>query len=241
MHTGTSYSEELIQALTKDTSVNLQIFSVTLVAKLAEAELEGFNNDQAMEACQWLDRFWNGYDGLPGPPPPSSLESHNLKLIKGLSLHLSLNDCRSNSVVCDSSIPWLVSILEKLGINVLKIHSHPKLVDYINTRFPPLVINILQCFRNKNVFSFPTLNEDEHGTLASWMRDSFLRAWNGKYPNEKQFLLCLPVWNVQLRGRQQRQSTSNLRVLPAGFDMEDIAHYLTSATSQFTCSLFRIF
>jgi hypothetical protein len=221
-----SYGEEIIQALTKDTSVNLQIFSATSVAKLVEAELENFNDDQVMEA--WLDRFWNEYDGLPGPPPLSSLESHNLKLLKGLSSHLSLNDCQPNSVVRDPSIPWLVSILEKLGINVLKFHNHPKLVDYINTRFPPLVINILQCFRNKNVFSFPTLNEDEHGTLASWMRDAFLHAWNGKYPNEKQLLLCLPVWKVQLRGRQQLQSTSNLRVLPAGFDMGDIAHYLRS-------------
>jgi hypothetical protein len=43
-----------------------------------------------MEA--WLDRFWNEYDGLSGPAPLSSLESHNLELPKGVSSHLSLND-----------------------------------------------------------------------------------------------------------------------------------------------------
>ena len=219
-----SCSEEIIQALTKDTSVNLQIFSAPSVPKLVEAELQSFKDDQAMEAG--LDRFWNEYDGLPGPPPLSSLESQNLKLLKGVSSHLSLNDCQPNNVVRDPGIPWLVPILKKLDINVLKFHDHPKLVDYINARFPSLVINILQCFRNKNVLSFPMLNEDEHGRLASWMRDAFLSAYKREHYLEKQFLLGLPVWKVQLGGRQQFQSTSGLCVLPLGFDMGDIAHYL---------------
>jgi hypothetical protein len=246
-----SCSEEIIEALTEDPSVNLQIFSATLVAELVKAQLESFNDDQAME--EWLDRFWKEYDGLPGPPPLSSLESHNLKLLKGVSSHLSLNDCQPYNVVRDpgTGTQWLFSILEKLDINVLKSQRHPELVDYINERFPSLVINVLQCFRNKNVSSFPTLNKDEHGTLATWMRDAFVRAWpasgsqasNSKkkkkgrhqiiftetqhqFLSEKQFLLHLPVWEVQLGGRQQLQSTSNLRVLPSGFDMGDIAHYL---------------
>lgn len=224
-----SCGEKIIEALIRDTSVNLQIFSATSVVKLVEVELESFNDNQAMEA--WLDRFWDEYNGLPGPPPLSSFESHsNLKLLKGLSSHLSLKDCQPYSVVRETdttAIPWLVPILEKLGINILKSHSHPRVLDYINSRFPPLVINVLQCFRNKNVLSFPTLNEDEHGKLASWMRDAFcLYGSNRKYLNEKQLLLRLPVWKVQLLGRQQLQSTSNLRVLPEGFDKEDIAHYL---------------
>ena len=235
-----SCSEEIIEALTEDPSVNLLIFSDTLVAGLVKAQLESFNDDQAME--EWLDRFWKEYDGLPGPPPLSSLE--NLKLLKGVSSHMSLNDCQPYNVVRDPGTQWLVSILEKLDINVLKTHGHPKLVDYINKRFPPLVINVLQCFRNKNVSSFPTLNKEEHGTLATWMRDAFIRAWPGpsnskknkkgrqqitftqKFLSEKQFLLHLPIWEVQLGGRQQLQSTSDLRVLPSGFDMGDIAHYL---------------
>jgi hypothetical protein len=233
----TSCSEDIVESLTKDTSVDLQIFSATLVAKLVETQLESLNDDQAMEA--WLDRFWNEYDGLPGPPPLSSLESHNLKLLKGVSSHLSLNDCRPNNVVRDDPrIPWLVPILKKLDINVLKFNSHPKLVDYINTRFPSLVINVLQCFSNKNVLSFPTLNEDEHKKLASWMRDEFSRAWSRsdrkKRPlifSEQQFLLRLPVWEVQLGGRQQLQPTSDLCVLPSCFDIRDIAHYLKPNTA----------
>ena len=224
-----SCSEEIIQALTMDTSVNLQIFNGTSVAKLVEAELGSFNDDQVMEA--WIDHFWKEYDDLPGPPSLSSLE--DLKLLKGVSSHLSLNDCQPSNVVRNPDT-WLVPILEKLDINVLKFHSHPKLVNYISTRFPSLVVNVLQCFRNKNVISFPALDEDEYGTLATWMRDAFLRVYSRKKGkskhhlsfSEKQFLLNLPVWEVQLGGRQQLQSTSNLFVLPAGFRMEDIAHYL---------------
>ena len=229
-----SCSEEIVQALTEDTSVNLEIFSATSVAKLAEAELESLDDDdddQKMEA--WLDRFWKGYDDLPGPPPLSSLESNNLKLLKGVPSHLSLIDCQPNNVVQHPSAQWLVPILEKLDINVLKSHKHPRLADYINQCFPSLVINVLQCFRSKNIFSFPTLNEHERGLLAGWMRDRFLQLWDlsSKYDkqviiSENHFLLCLPVWEVQLGGRQQLQSTSDLRVLPSNFAMEDIVHYL---------------
>ena len=222
-----SCNEEIIQALTKDPSVNLQILSDISVAKLVEAELENFHDDQAMEA--WLDRFWDEYDGLPGPPPLLSLKSDNIKLIKGVSSHLSLNDCQPNNVVRDPDMPWLVPILKKLDINVLKFQSHPKLVNYINEHFPSLVINILQCLRSKNVSSFPMLNEDEHERLASWMRDAFLGAYRLGRENhyiEKQFLLGLPIWKVQLGGRQQFQPSYALRVLPLVFDMGDIAHYL---------------
>ena len=224
-----SYSEEIIQALTNDTSVNLQILSDTSVGKLVEAELESFNDDQAMELEAWLDRFWNEYDGLPGPPPLSSLESDNLKLLKGVSSHLSFNDCQPNNVVRDPGIPlqWLVPILKKLDINVLKFQSHPKLVNHINTHFPSLVINILQCFRSKNVSSFPMLSEDEHERLASWVRDAFLGAYQTvDHLVEKQLLLRLPIWNVQLGGRQRLHSSHDLRVLPLGFEVEDISHYL---------------
>ena len=228
-----SCSEETIKALTKDASINLQIFNATSVPKLIEAELESFHDDQAREV--WIDRFWNEYDSLPGPPPLALLESPNLKLLKGVSSHLSLDDCRATNVIQDPGSGhrlWLVPILSKLGINVLKHHSHPKLVQYIETHFPTLLINVLKCFMNKNVLSFPTLNEDERGKFASWMRDTFFYAWygsgmsKGKFHSEKQFLFRLPVWEAQVDGRQQLRSTSDLHVLPDGFNMEDISHLL---------------
>ena len=230
-----SCREEIIQALKNDTSVNLQIFSAKSVPKLVQAELEGFDDDEARG--EWLERFWNAYDGLPGPPPLSLLQSPNLKLIKGVSGHLSLCDCRPDTVVQDPGDhrSWLVPILKKLDINVLKFsHSHPpKLVDYFYTAFPSLSINILQCFMNKSVLSFPTLNEAEHRELASWMRATYTYTWSGKKKKnrlspENQFLLRLPVWEAQLDGRQQLLSASDILVLPTGFDMEDMSYYLRS-------------
>jgi hypothetical protein len=234
-----SCSEEIVQALNKDASVNLQVLSVDLVPKLVEAELEhflaeaeheGFDDNEAKE--EWLDHFWNEYNGLPGPPTLSSLESPNLKLLKGVSFPLSLHDCQPNTVVQDPGSgyrSWLVPILKKLDINVLKSHSHPILVEYLATRFPPLLINVLKCFLNKNILSFPTLTKDEHGKLASWMREhTWYEHGNGrdKFDAEKQFLFRLPVWEAQLDGRQQLLPGSDLHVLPDGFEMADMSHYL---------------
>ena len=234
-----SCSPEIVQALNKDASVNLQVLSADLVPKLVEAELEhflaeaereGFDDNEAKE--EWLDHFWNEYNGLPGPPTLSSLVSPNLKLLKGVSSPLSLHDCRPDTVVQDPGSDyrsWLVPILKKLGINVLKSHSHRTLVEYLDTRFPPLLINVLKCFLNKNVLSFPTLTKDEHGKLASWMREN---TWyehsngRGKFDAEKEFLFRLPVWEAQLDGRQQLLPASDLHVLPDGFDMTDVSHYL---------------
>jgi len=221
-------SEEIIQALTKDASVNLQIFRDTSVPKLVEVELEGLKDAQARAV--WLNRFWEEYDGLPGPPPLSLLERPNLKLLSGESSHLSLEDCQPDTVVRDPGDNFrsmLVPILKKLDINVLKYHSHPTLIKYINERLPSLLVNVLKCFKRKDVLSFPRLNEDEHRELASWMRSAFLPwAWVPQLPIETHLLLRLPIWEAQLGGRQQLHPASDLHVLPDGFAMGDISHYL---------------
>ena len=228
-----SCSQEIVQALIWDASVNFHIFKDSWVPSLVKAELGSFDDDQAREV--WIDRFWNEYDRLPGPPPLYLLGDRDLKLLKGTSSHLSLQDCQPDTVVQypGSDILWLVPIIKKLGINVLKCHSHPKVVNYLNARFPSLLMNVIKCFMSKNVSSFSTLDEDEHRSLASWIRSTLLYAWptpSRKGQNrlifEKRFLLRLPIWEVQLDGRQQLHSASDLRVLPATFVIEDISYYL---------------
>ncbi|KAJ7481164.1 hypothetical protein B0H11DRAFT_1915714 [Mycena galericulata] len=105
------------ELLLKRTDVNIISFDQTGVLKLVEERIPPMQSPciHSSADIEWIAKFWQFYDRLPGPPDPSSFDALPLiRTTKGE--YISPQYCRRDNVLSEPTATNLMAPLEKMGV-----------------------------------------------------------------------------------------------------------------------------
>ena len=179
----------------------------------------------------WLEKFWELYNTLPGPPSFSSLEAAGVKLVRGSKRHYSLGECQPNQVVyfANSDLGKELSpALLKLGIDTVKPTGSTELESYLGARFPEALVNVLMCLSARNITRFDCMCAEEATHLKNWLTSSIKTRNSISDPRiNGTHLSQLRIWPAHTsRGPVVRCSAFELAILPSFFSVEALIPYL---------------
>ncbi len=229
------YTHETFKDIWSSPVVNVVDLTTKEVERLIPEELGHLTED--VERERWLKKFWNEYETLPGPPSLFSLEQANVKLVRGMLSHYSLQECQPESLVfiADSQIRSELSlVLQRLGIDVIKLTGNAALKSYLRGRFPDPIVNVFKCLASKNITEFGGLPPGEAEMLKEWLkssiRNSISKWWKKRNgPGiDRDHLHRLEIWTAYTSRGEVSHAALNMAVLPIHFPIQTLIPYLSS-------------
>jgi hypothetical protein len=233
------YTLEAFEEIWSSHVVNVVGLTTKDVERLISEELNHLTEDDERE--RWLKKFWNEYKTFPGPPSLLSLEQANVKLVRGMLSHYSLRECQPDSLVfiSDSQIRLELSpILQRLGIDVIKLTGNAALRSYLVGRFPDPIVNVCKCLASKNITEFGGLLPGEAEMFKEWLKSSIANSIHNWYRSKKRnrdvpginrdHLHRLEIWTAYTSRGEVSHAALNIAVLPIHFSIQALIPYLSS-------------
>ncbi|KAJ7024296.1 hypothetical protein C8F04DRAFT_163783 [Mycena alexandri] len=199
--------QETQDLLLQTPNMNVKIFDVGgALALLREQIPPGPRCLHSHEIRQWISRFWESYNHLPGPPSPALLDPFPL-ISTANGEHISLEYCRRDDVITEPlGRPALVSAMQRMELIFCQIPE--PLRSSFDKAFT--LKAFLKAIRSKS-YPFNSLSPEETREIGSWIRSNVYTCTDSE---SRTILKSLPIWEARKDNRTVLLNANELEMLP---------------------------
>ncbi|KAJ6531185.1 hypothetical protein B0H19DRAFT_1190702 [Mycena capillaripes] len=218
--------QETKDLLIQSSNINVKLFdAIGVLALLKEQVPPEPRCNHSAEVQRWIDRFWEMYTHLPGPPSPASLDPFPL-ISTASGEYISLEYCRRDDVITEPvERPALVSAMQKMSLVFCRVPA-PLRASFDK---PFNLQSYLKAIRSKS-YPFDSLSPDETREIGSWIRSN---VWACTDSDSRSVVKDLPIWEARQNGRAVLIEAGRLEMLPDhnGLSAEIFDGYARSETA----------
>ena len=226
-----SLKHRTVERLTSDIKIGVKKFdSEGVFSLLRESIKPATRCTFPEETVEWIDGFWNSFDGFPGPLDPNSLSDLPLLRLYHGREYVSLDRCRLGCLVRSTLLTTeLAGIANKLGM--LVIQPPPRIFsDPLKNKVFSLEA-FLECVNDENS-SLEALSLDERCQVANWIGSQSPKQLKNLSPTLKATATRLPLWSAK-KGSDPVQllPAKDITMLPHGIPNDIISKFLGSGVA----------
>ncbi|KAJ7749523.1 hypothetical protein DFH07DRAFT_1034864 [Mycena maculata] len=218
------YSKATHDLLIRSSNMNVKLFDATGVLYLVKERIHPQPRCIHSAATeQWITRFWQIYNYLPGPLPLSFLDSLPLIPTTGGD-YISLEYCRRDEVMTEHiERPTLVSAMQRMDLVFCQVPA--PLRDALNKPFN--LQAYLKVIRFK-ASPLESLSLAEIRIVGEWVRSELYTCTDSESRN---VVKGLPIWEARRDGETLLLPARHLAMLPRGLGWNTFDGYITPGTA----------